>query len=90
MTTSSIHFKRVDPFFCEKHNSRNTEKQPTYLLDKNLQKSNDFVKLADITVLHNEEKIIVVVARLLSFVTVAGKPWLILKVVILWKICNQF
>ena len=55
MTTSSIHFKRVDPFFCEKHNSRNTEKQPTYLLDKNLQKSNDFVKLADITVLHNEQ-----------------------------------
>lgn len=61
MTISSIHFKRVDPFFCEKHNSRNTEKQPTYLLDKNLQKSNDFVKLlpekpevdVDITVLHN-------------------------------------
>lgn len=55
MTTSSIHFKRVDPFFCEKHNSRNTEKQPTYLLDKNLQKSNDFIKLADISVLHNEQ-----------------------------------
>ena len=55
MTTSSIHFKRVDPFFCEKHNSRKTEKQPTYLLDKNLQKSNDFVTLADITVLHNEQ-----------------------------------
>lgn len=55
MTTSSIHFKRVDPFFCEKHNSRKTEKQPTYLLDKNLQKSNDFVKLADITVLHSEQ-----------------------------------
>lgn len=61
MTTSSIHFKRVDPFFCEKHNSRNTEKQPTYLLDKNLQKSNDFMTLlpkepevdVDITVLHN-------------------------------------
>ena len=55
MTTSSIHFKRVDPFFCEKHNSRNTEKQPTYLLDTDLRKSNDFVKLADITVLHNEQ-----------------------------------
>lgn len=55
MTTSSIHFKRVDPFFCEKHNSRNTEKQPTYLLDTDLRKSNDFVKLTDITVLHNEQ-----------------------------------
>lgn len=55
MTTSSIHFKRVDPFFCEKHNSRNTEKQPTYLLDKNLRQPNDFVKLADITVLHSEQ-----------------------------------
>ena len=55
MTTSSIHFKRVDPFFCEKHNSRNTEKQPTYLLDTDLRKSNDFVKLADISVLHNEQ-----------------------------------
>ena len=55
MTTSSIHFKRVDPFFCEKHNSRNTEKQPTYLLDTDLRKSNDFIKLADISVLHNEQ-----------------------------------
>lgn len=55
MTTSSIHFKRVDPFFCEKHNSRNTEKQPTYLLDKNLRQPNDFVKLADITALHNTQ-----------------------------------
>lgn len=55
MTTSSIHFKRVDPFFCEKHNSRETEKQPTYLLDTDLRKSNDFVKLADITVLHSEQ-----------------------------------
>lgn len=55
MTTSSIHFKRVDPFFCEKHNSRNTEKQPTYLLDTDLRKSNDFVKLADITALHNTQ-----------------------------------
>lgn len=55
MTTSSIHFKRVDPFFCENHNSRNTEKQPTYLLDKNLRQPNDFVKLADITVLHSEQ-----------------------------------
>lgn len=55
MTTSSIHFKRVDPFFCEKHNSRNTEKQPTYLLDTDLRKSNDFIKLADITVLHSEQ-----------------------------------
>lgn len=55
MTTSSIHFKRVDPFFCEKHNSRETEKQPTYLLDTDLRKSNDFVKLADISVLHNEQ-----------------------------------
>ena len=55
MTTSSIHFKRVDPFFCEKHNSRETEKQPTYLLDTDLRKSNDFIKLADITVLHSEQ-----------------------------------
>lgn len=55
MTTSSIHFKRVDPFFCEKHNSRNTEKQPTYLLETDLRKSNDFIKLADISVLHNEQ-----------------------------------
>ena len=55
MTTSSIHFKRVDPFFCEKHNSRNTEKQPTYLLDNDLRKRNDFVTLADITVLHSEQ-----------------------------------
>ena len=55
MTTSSIHFKRVDPFFCEKHNSRNTEKQPTYLLDNDLRKRNDFVTLADITALHTEQ-----------------------------------
>lgn len=42
-------------FFCEKHNSRNTEKQPTYLLETDLRKSNDFIKLADISVLHNEQ-----------------------------------
>lgn len=53
MTKSSIHFERADLNFAEKHNAR--ESEPSYLLEKQDRKKNDFVKLADIHELYSEQ-----------------------------------
>lgn len=55
MSTSSIHFQRADYRFAEKHNSRQTERQPSYLLDEDKRQRNEFVKLADAQTLHEKQ-----------------------------------
>ena len=55
MSTSSIHFQRADHRFAEKHNSRQTERQPSYLLPEDKRQRNEFVKLADIQTLHEKQ-----------------------------------
>ena len=55
MSTSSIHFQRADYRFAEKHNSRQTERQPSYLLPEDKRQRNEFVKLADIQTLHEKQ-----------------------------------
>ena len=55
MSTSSIHFQRADYRFAEKHNSRQTERQPSYLLPEDKRQRNEFVKLADVQTLHEKQ-----------------------------------
>lgn len=55
MSTSSIHFQRADYRFAEKHNSRQTDRQPSYLLPEDKRQRNEFVKLADIQTLHEKQ-----------------------------------
>lgn len=55
MSTSSIHFQRADYRFAEKHNSRQTERQPSYLLPEDKRQRNEFVKLADVQTLHKKQ-----------------------------------
>lgn len=55
MSTSSIHFQRADYRFAEKHNSRQTERQPSYLLPEDKRQRNKFVKLADVQTLHEKQ-----------------------------------
>src|SRR5574344_1088178 len=52
MSTSSIHFQRADYTFAEIHNSRQTERQPSYLLPEDKRQQNDFELLADVKKLH--------------------------------------
>ena len=55
MTVSSIYLQKGDVNFADKHNSRNTEKEPSYLLEKQYRKTNDFVKIADAHTLYHEQ-----------------------------------
>lgn len=55
MSTSSIHFQRADYRFAEKHNSRQTDRQPSYLLPEDKRQRNEFVKLADVQTLHEKQ-----------------------------------
>ena len=58
MAISSIHFKRCDYHFQTEHNSRNTDNEPTYLLDKQYRKSNEWLELNNAVDLHEQQKII--------------------------------
>lgn len=55
MSTSSIHFQRADYTFAEIHNSRQTERQPSYLLPEDKRQQNDFIKLEDVKTLHEKQ-----------------------------------